>query len=402
MGIGLILLYLNNKCNTIFSPARADNANAEGRFIGTLSAAICIGVLFLISIGYAEEQTEADEQLDQIIYAGVPQNYTYIVTNRGDVNLTNVVVYDDLVDPVVYDSGDDNGDGWLNLSEVWVFKGTQPAVGANDSANHVEVSATDPCGELVGLASDIEVIKILSPSDEPIQYQQYCHSQKVAGEGDVDIATRMIDRKIALRYNNQLLGSGDFEIEGENALSENASKLIRNVGDDKVPLNLFESSKISYAGDVPLVGSRKLESQTVFGGIGAKIQETFATAEIEKNQSVFFSATDAVGHWTDPIAREEWAASNGFESFAALQEASPSHLLGIDTKNEFRGTWGMDSRWHVTLQKDIKSHQRFTGAFEVQKLTKIHEAPFHENETVGCSFEGPIVGEVRQCAGTEC
>ena len=38
---------------------------------------------------------------------------------------------------------------------------------------------------------------------------------------------------------------------------------------------------------------------------------------------------------------------------AALKLKSPAMLVGIDTKNTFKGTWGTGSYWHETYQKNI-------------------------------------------------
>ena len=52
---------------------------------------------------------------------GGPVTYTYVVTNTGDVELSNVSVSDDKCAPVTYVSGDTNDDELLDLTEAWTF-----------------------------------------------------------------------------------------------------------------------------------------------------------------------------------------------------------------------------------------------------------------------------------------
>ncbi len=50
--------------------------------------------------------------------------YTYVVTNTGDVVLTDVSVADNKCTPVAYQSGDANSDAMLDLSETWTYSCT--------------------------------------------------------------------------------------------------------------------------------------------------------------------------------------------------------------------------------------------------------------------------------------
>ena len=60
---------------------------------------------------------------------------------------------------------------------------------------------------------------------------------------------------------------------------------------------------------------------------------------------------------------------------------NPAHLIGIETKNTFNGTWGTDANWHKIFYKDIKAHEMFTGTFEAEKTMKFHENPVPEKES---------------------
>ena len=62
----------------------------------------------------------------ETVQAGTPVTYTYVVTNLGETPLTSVVVMDDKCADVTRDGGDDDGDGVLDLTEVWTYSCTSP------------------------------------------------------------------------------------------------------------------------------------------------------------------------------------------------------------------------------------------------------------------------------------
>ncbi len=85
------------------------------------------------------------------------------------------------------------------------------------------------------------------PLVPPVQYEQFCENQKVAGTGVVDVSTSIIDKKIALEYYNTMAGDGDLELDSEHAYSQDADKLKRNVSSvnngSETGLNLYETYK---------------------------------------------------------------------------------------------------------------------------------------------------------------
>jgi hypothetical protein len=68
----------------------------------------------------------------------------------------------------------------------------------------------------------------------------------------------------------------------------------------------------------------------------------------------------------------------------AIQANNPVHLMGIDTKNAFKGTWETISTWHEMLSKDIKAHESLNGTFNIEKLIKFRESPVPEQEEEPC------------------
>ena len=99
-----------------------------------------------INIEKATNGVDADVPTGPFIPTGEPVTWTYVVTNTGDVSLRNVVVTDNIagVNPV-YVSGDDNGDGILQVRETWIFEAVGVAE-AGQYANIGRVEGTSPRG----------------------------------------------------------------------------------------------------------------------------------------------------------------------------------------------------------------------------------------------------------------
>ena len=283
------------------------------------------------------------------------------------------------------------------------------------------------------------------PLVPPIQYEQFCEAQKVAGTGIVDVSTSIVDKKIALEYYNTMAGDGDLELDSEHKYSQNPEKIATEVesvnNGKKAGFNLIENTKMTYAGDTPLVGGKLINSKAFYGGIGAQVQEMFSVNEMEKDETSFFASTtpynplnctpccgkDGYPPCKDPRCPGDCPDNSNSESVAAapcprpdnadpckganctpeelihsLKKAGrntalvedlmtaqnnvyvPTHVIGIDTKTSFNGTWGTDATWHKIFYKDIKAHEMFTGTFEAEKLIKFHENPVPEKEKKPC------------------
>jgi hypothetical protein len=229
------------------------------------------------------------------------------------------------------------------------------------------------------------------PLVPPIQYEQFCESQKVSGSGVIDVSTSIIDKKIALEYYNVMSGDGDLELDQEHAYSQNADKLKREIasvnGGKFSNLNLFENTKMTYAGATPLTGAKLLNSKQFYGGLGAKIQETFSVNEMEKDEVSYFTSTTPYNpacSTPEGLIKSLKEAGRDTDKVAALMGNNPAQLIGLETKNTFNGTWGTDASMHRIFYKDIKAHEMFSGTFEAEKTIKFHDNPVPEKETPVC------------------
>jgi hypothetical protein len=246
---------------------------------------------------------------------------------------------------------------------------------------------------LMGLCGTVMANPPIVP---PVQYEQFCEAHKVSGTGIIDVSTSVIDKKIALEYFNTMNGDGDLELDQETAYSQNADKLKRNISSvnnsNAAALNLFQTTKMTYAGETPLTGGKLLNSKAFYGGIGANIQELYSVNEMEQDQTAFFSSTTpyepAIGTPEDLPG----LLKNAGRDTAMVEDLmtdkngvyNPAHLIGLETKNSFNGTWGTDASWHKIFYKDIKAHEMFTGVFEAEKTIKFHENPVPEKMHVPC------------------
>jgi len=122
--------------------------------------------------------------------------YTYVVTNTGNVPLTNVTVSDDKCSPVDYVSGDTDGDSKLDLTESWTFScttdltatTTNTAVAAGYDG---EDQVTDDDQATVTVepnAPDIHVDKSASTDSLPAGGGEVTYTYEVTNTGNVPLS----------------------------------------------------------------------------------------------------------------------------------------------------------------------------------------------------------------------
>ena len=98
-------------------------------------------------------------------------DYTFTVTNPGNVSLLNIVVDDPLLGGPIAGpaSGDDNADGILQVTETWIYEATyditQADIDAGSVTNIATATGTDPAGNTV-TASSASVVTTLEQCPE--------------------------------------------------------------------------------------------------------------------------------------------------------------------------------------------------------------------------------------------
>jgi len=125
---------------------------------------------------------------------GGPVEYTYLVTNTGNIALTGVTVTDDKCATVTGPTGDTGSDGVLGLTETWTYTCTTSltatttnTVTATGHAGATEVSDTDQATVSVAAASApaIHVVKSASVSNLPAGGGEVTYTYVVTNTGNV-------------------------------------------------------------------------------------------------------------------------------------------------------------------------------------------------------------------------
>jgi len=205
--------------------------------------------------------------------------------------------------------------------------------------------------------------------------EEYVNTLKIAGTGVIDISTSVVDKRLALQYVNVMYGDGDIELD---TCHQTSTIPVAGQGGNNTPLNLVETTRMTYSGQTPLVGMKLLNSRAFWGGMGASLQESFSVDRMDRVQKTVYSLPS-------PVVRSD--GSTG-PAGRGRKPAIPGYLVGFEVQSSFNGTWSTDSKWHKIFYKDIDVHEAFTGEFDVQKMVHFYEPP-------------PAISEVRPC-GIDC
>lgn len=145
-------------CSDIVNNATACATDPCSKAVDVARDTARVHTTYNAAISLDKTSDKSGEEVD----VGDTITYTYYVANEGNVNLTDVDITDNKIGAISYKSGDNNGDGWLNLSEVWAYEGVYDVDEADlcsDIVNTAIAKARDPCNRLVRSSSDTEVVK---------------------------------------------------------------------------------------------------------------------------------------------------------------------------------------------------------------------------------------------------
>jgi len=150
----------------------------------------------------------------------------------------------------------------------------------------------------------------------------------VKGTGEVDIVRSVEKRVEGLESFSSMTGDGSLSIgagpkEGYRADNATSSRAFI----------------LSYSGDEPLVGMKRIEMGSAFSGTRTSILEAFSATEMEREE------TTALG-------------------------TGGSQLVGTNTRISFNGTYMTASNLHQIFARDVSSHQKYSGTFDIDSSIK--------------------------------
>ena len=124
----------------------ATGTDPQGLGLSATDPSHYFGVSSGLEIQKSTNGADADNAPGPLVAVGDPVTWTYVVTNTGNVAISDVAVDDDQagVDPV-FQGGDDDSDGELDPSETWTFQATGTAT-EGQYENFGTATATDPLG----------------------------------------------------------------------------------------------------------------------------------------------------------------------------------------------------------------------------------------------------------------
>ncbi|TXD69047.1 DUF7507 domain-containing protein, partial [Aequorivita lipolytica] len=105
-----------------------------------------------------------DENQNGCTDAGETIDYTFTVTNEGSVSLNNVTVSDPLIATITGPTGDTDGDGELDVTEIWLYTGTYNITQADIDTGQVTNQAI-----AIGIAPDATVVTDLSDDNSVLE-----------------------------------------------------------------------------------------------------------------------------------------------------------------------------------------------------------------------------------------
>ncbi len=177
-------------CGSINNTVTANAIDACGNPLPDVEASYCVPTVYTSALNVTK--TSDYDPGTAPPGPGDKLTYTINVTNGGNVSLTDLNVTDTLIGHLTDHSGDDNGDGWLNLSEVWTYRGIytvtdEDVLGKHWINNTVIVNATDPCSSVLRDEASHSIPTIIIGPLVPSIYKEADYGpcpENPAGPGD--------------------------------------------------------------------------------------------------------------------------------------------------------------------------------------------------------------------------
>jgi PKD repeat protein len=161
--------------------------------------------------------------------------YSIVVTNEGNIDLTNVTISDTLIPSLTGPTGDNNNDSVLNPGEVWVYNGTYVLTQDDVDNGFVTNTATVTSDQLPENSTSLET-PVLNNKD--LQIYKSITGIDEAGNHIIDTAGDIINYQVAIKNTGNVKLTGvkvdDPMITLTPTTGENTDLGILNPGEELV------------------------------------------------------------------------------------------------------------------------------------------------------------------------
>jgi len=224
-----------------------------------------------------------------------------------------------------------------------------PDVNAAAGKYEFEVQATGSCRKPGKEASQFVV-----------QVMDYASKTYVSGEGDFQISKNLKSMKSGIRSSKDVFFKGEVE-----DLVKNEYLVVGAKGRNP---NFWEEDQVDDyrakdSGD-SLIGEESFKSSSVFGGVGARVTETYDVTNMSYKD----------------------------QDFTLHQTGSLKKMAEFNTEDEFTGNYWIDAKQSIPGQQSLKEQEWYNGSFLINRTivfrdqTKPSTAPCQEGDCPGISM----------------
>ena len=222
----------------------------------------------------------------------------------------------------------------------------KPDVNAAAGKYKFEVEATGNCRSAGQEATEFVV-----------QAMDLASETYISGKGDVQITKNLKSMNSGIRSSKDVSFNGvvDDMVKNEYLV----------VGAKGRNPNFWEKDNVDNytAVESNLIGTESFKSSAVFGGVGARVTETYNVKEMSYKD----------------------------QNFTLHQTGSLKKTAEFQTRDDFNGTYIIDAKQSIPGQQNLKEFERYEGEFEIARRivfrdqTKPSSAPCQEGDCPGIS-----------------
>jgi len=193
-----------------------------------------------------------------------------------------------------------------------------------------------------------------------VQAMDYASETYVSGKGDFQISKNLKSMTSGIRSNKDVFFKGEVE-----DLEKNEYLVVGAKG--RVP-NFWEEDNVTdyaakVAGDA-LKGEESFKSSAIFGGVGARVTETYDVTNMTYK----------------------------VQDFTLHQTGSLKKMAEFKTADDFTGKYWIDAKQSIPGQQSLKELEQYNGSFEIKRRivfrdqSKPSSAPCQEGDCPGISL----------------